>query len=104
VVGWAGWDERDLARALAERFILLDEDEAAGAERLTPILAGVLELLPWIHQWYPEADSAYGGTAGVFFETWLDQKLSELGLTREELRAWRPAAPARGRRRASAAA
>jgi len=104
VLGWAGWDERDLARALAERFILLREDEAADAERLTPILAGVLELLPWIHQWYPEADSAYGGTAGAFFESWVDQKLSELGLTRDELRAWRPAAPPRGRRRARVAA
>jgi len=104
VLGWAGWDERDLARALAERIIALRENEAADAERLTPLLAGVLELLPWIHQWHPEADAAYGGAAGAFFDPWLDQYLSELGLTRDDLRAWRPAAPVRGRRRARIAA
>ena len=104
VLAWAGWDERDLARALAERIIALRENEAADAERLTPLLAGVLELLPWIHQWHPEADAAYGGTAGAFFDPWLDQYLSELGLTRDDLRAWRPAAPVRGRRRARVAA
>jgi hypothetical protein len=104
VLGWAGWDERDLARALAERIIALRENEAADAERLTPLLAGVLELLPWILQCHPEADAAYGGTAGAFFDPWLDQYLSELGLTRDDLRAWRPAAPVRGRRRARIAA
>jgi len=104
VLGWAGWDERDLARALAERIIALRENEAADADRLTPLLAGVLELLPWMHQWHPEADAAYGDTAGAFFDMWLDQQLSELGLTRDELRAWRPAAPVRGRRRARVAA
>lgn len=46
----------------------------------------------------------YGGTAGAFFEMWLDQQLSELGLTRADLRAWRPAAQVRGRRRARVAA
>ena len=34
----------------------LREQDAADAERLTPLLAGVLELLPWIHQWHPETD------------------------------------------------
>jgi hypothetical protein len=104
VLGWAGWDERDLARALAERLILLREHEAADTERLTPLLAGVFELLPWINQWHPHAESAYGGTAGAFFDMWLDQQLSELALTRDDLRAWRPAAPVRGRRRARIAA
>jgi len=104
VLGWAGWDERDLARALAERIILLREHEAADSGRLAPLLAGVLELLPWIHQWHPEAETAYGGTAGAFFDMWLDQQLSELALTRDDLRGWRPAAPVRGRRRARVAA
>ncbi len=104
VHGWAGWDERELARALAERVMLLREDEAADADRLTPLLAGVLELLPWIYQWHPEAEALYGGTAGAYFDMWLDQQLSELGLTREALRAWRPQLPGRGRRRAKVAA
>lgn len=102
VVGWAGWDELALARALAGRSTELRNEEAADAERVTSLLAGVLELLPWIHQWHPESDSAFGGPPGTFLESWLDGQLSELAVTRETLRAWRPPAPTRGRRRATA--
>jgi hypothetical protein len=98
VLGWAGWDELDRARSLATRIIELQSQDAADAERLRPLLAGVLELLPWIHQWHPESDPLYSGRPGAFFESWLDGMLSQLGLTRDELRAFRPPAPARGRR------
>ncbi len=99
VVAWAGWDEATRARALASRVLELQSEDAAGAERLAPLLAGVLELLPWIHQWHPEADPAFGQPLGPFFEDWLDGMLAQLGLTREALRDWRPPAPTRGRRR-----
>lgn len=101
VVAWAGWDELDLARAIASRLVDLREQDAADSERLAPLLAGVSELVPWINQWHPEVDSAYGGTPGDFFELWLDTQLVELSLTRDVLRAWRPAARARGRRKAA---
>jgi hypothetical protein len=101
VVGWAGWDELERARALAARVLELRDAEAADAERLTPLLAGVLELLPWIAQWHPDHDPLYGMSPGAFFDTWLDGTLAEHGLTRDALRAWRPPAPTRrGRRRA----
>ncbi len=98
VVGWAGWDERDLARALAGRIMELREQEAADPDRLVPLLAGVLELLPWIHQWYPESDALYGGPPGQYFESWLDGQLAELAVTRDTLRSWRPSTPVRGKR------
>jgi hypothetical protein len=98
VVGWAGWNERDLARALAGRITELRQEHAADAERLVPLLAGVLELLPWIHQWHPDSDPLFGGPPGVFFEGWLDGELASLGVTRATLRAWRPPTPTRGRK------
>jgi len=98
VVGWAGWDERDLARALAGRIMELREQHAADAERVTPLLAGVLELLPWIYQWHPDSDSLFGGPPGQYFESWLDGQLAELAITRATLRAWRPPAPTRSRK------
>ena len=98
VVGWAGWDERDLARALAGRIMELREQHAADAERVTPLLAGVLELLPWIHQWYPDSDALFGGPPGQYFESWLDGQLAELAITRDTLRSWRPPVPTRGRK------
>ncbi|MEN3284735.1 MAG: hypothetical protein V7607_5875 [Solirubrobacteraceae bacterium] len=103
VLGWAGWDEGTRARALAARVLELQTQEAAEAERLAPLLAGVLELLPWIHQWRPEPDPAYGQPLGGFFEDWLDGMLAQLGLTRDALRDWRAPAPTRGRRRATPA-
>ena len=98
VVGWAGWDERDLARALAGRIMELREQDAADAERVAPLLTGVLELLPWIHQWHPDSDALFGGTPGGYFEGWLDGQLAEFAITRETLRSWRPPAPTRGRK------
>jgi len=101
VLAWAGWDEATRARALAARVLELQSEDAAGAERLAPLLAGVLELLPWIHQWRPEPDPALGQPLGAFFEDWLDGMLAQLGLTRDALRDWRAPAPMRGRRRAA---
>jgi hypothetical protein len=104
VVGWAGWNEIDLARALAGRITELRQEHAADAERLRPLLAGVLELLPWIRQWYPDSHALFGGTPGEYFEGWLDGQLAELAITRENLRAWRPPAPTRGRKAKAGAA
>jgi hypothetical protein len=104
VVGWAGWDERDLARALAARTMELREQEAADAGRVTPLLAGVLELLPKIRQWYPDSDPLYSGPPGQYFEGWLDGQLAELATTRVNLCAWRPPAPTRGRKAKAGAA
>ena len=98
-LGWAGWDELGRATALTARIIELQSQEAATRERLTPLLAGVLELLPWIHQWHPEPDPSYGQPPGEFIEGWLDGTLSGLGLTHADLTDWRPPAPQRGRRR-----
>ncbi len=98
VVGWAGWSHAEQARALAGRILELRQSEDPDAERLTPLLAGVLELLPWIHQWHPDTDPEYGGPPGAFFESWLDQQLAELALTRQALRDWTPPAATRGRR------
>jgi len=99
VLAWAGWDEATRARALAARVLELQSEDAAGADRLAPLLAGVLELLPWIHQWRPEPDPALGQPLGAFFEDWLDGMLAQLGVTRDALRDWRAPTPTRGRRR-----
>jgi hypothetical protein len=101
-LGWAGWDELQKATALAARIVELQSEEAADQDRLAPLLAGILELLPWIHQWHPESDPRYGQPPGVFFESWLDGTLSALGLTRDELTGWRAPALQRGRRRRTA--
>jgi hypothetical protein len=57
------------------------------------MLAGLLELLPWVKQWHNEPSDAYGGMRlGDFFEGFLDGECRTLGMTRDDLRAWRPEA------------
>ncbi len=98
VVGWAGWDHTTLAFALASRASLLRGQDGAGEERLVPLLAGILELLPWVAQWHPEPDPETGEPPARELEDFLADELGALGRTRDYLRAWRPPAPTRGRR------
>src|SRR5262249_21225313 len=74
------------------------QEEAWGKERLTPMLAGLLELLPWIKQWHNEPSEEYAGMRlGDFFDGFLEGECRSLGLTRDDLRAWRPEAEKRGK-------
>ncbi|MFE8936542.1 BREX-2 system adenine-specific DNA-methyltransferase PglX [Streptomyces sp. NPDC007872] len=93
--GWAGWDHREQAQALATYFTTHDE---LSTEELTPLLAGLLELQPWLTQWHNEFDGLYGGSPAAFFEGYRAAKQGEHGLTDDDLRDWRPPAATRGRR------
>lgn len=93
VYGWAGWNRLQQVQALTA---LYQERKSEGwaVERLTPMLAGVLELVPWLLQWHNDPNPD-GIRAGEEFERYLDGELAELHLTRDDLRAWRPAPGAR---------
>jgi uncharacterized protein DUF7008 len=71
-----------------------------GVEELTPLLAGLLELQPWLDQWHDEFDPAYGMSPAAFFAAYRSQIQGENGLTDDDLRAWRPPVAARVRRTA----
>jgi hypothetical protein len=92
--GWAGWDHREQAQALATYFT----NHPLSTEEITPFLAGMLELQPWLGQWHNEFDVMYSGSPADFFAAYRQQKQGEHGLTDDALRAWRPAAATRGRR------
>jgi hypothetical protein len=94
--GWAGWDHREQAQALATYFT----NTALSTEEITPFLAGLLELQPWLYQWHNEFDMLYSGSPADFFAAYRQQKQGEHGLTDDDLRGWRPQAATRGRRAA----
>ncbi|MGW5675694.1 BREX-2 system adenine-specific DNA-methyltransferase PglX [Streptomyces sp. NPDC003860] len=94
--GWAGWDHREQAQALATYFT----NTALSTEEITPFLAGLLELQPWLFQWHNEFDMLYSGSPADFFAGYRQQKQGEHGLTDDDLRGWRPPAATRGRRAA----
>jgi hypothetical protein len=98
LLGWAGWDRKDQAQALVN--VINDRTEQAGwgTERVEPLLAGLLELLPWVWQWHGEYDAEWGGTPAEEYQAYLDEQRAKRGLTEDALRAWRPPTPTRGRR------
>lgn len=97
VYGWAGWDHLQRAVALAGLYQDRKQREGWAKERLVPMLAGLLELLPWLKQWHHEPSAELGGERpSDQFEAFLNAECSELGLTHQDLRAWRPTAKTRG--------
>ncbi len=100
VLGWAGWDHAEQARALAR--LLVDRgSEGYPVERLVPLMAGLAELEPWLEQWHSEMDPAFGASPAQAIRGLLEQNLTLHGLTRADLAAWRPQATARGRKAAT---
>jgi hypothetical protein len=91
VVGWAGWNHLQQGTAIVSYYDAR-KNEGWTAERLTPLLVGLDQLLPWIHQWHPEIDPEYNETAGTSFQTLLESEAQELGLTLEQIRNWTPPA------------
>jgi hypothetical protein len=103
---WAGYDAKARALALTGYLYEMLQREGADSARLTPALAGLDELLPWVHQWHPEIDDDLGMSTGDYLQGLLDAQLAQHGLTLTAVRAWQPPAPVRrtrGRRSNAAA-
>lgn len=90
VYGWAGWDHAQRAAALVALYNDRKTRESWPKERLVPMLAGLLELLPWLKQWHSEPMPDYDTTVAEAYEAFLDTELRDHAITREDLAAWRP--------------
>jgi hypothetical protein len=99
LLGWAGWDHREQAHAL----IATIEDRAStdgwDGPRLTPLIAGLAEVMPWVRQWHHELDPAFGQSPADAYDVYLTAQREKYAVTDEVLTAWEPVRPARGRRR-----
>jgi hypothetical protein len=100
-IAWAGWNHLQQAMALASYFIDMKEREGWSPERLQPLLAGLLDLVPWLKQWHNEMNPDFGARMGDYYESFVSDEARALQFTLDDLRSWKPAAqPARrGRRR-----
>ncbi|MCO6693733.1 BREX-2 system adenine-specific DNA-methyltransferase PglX [Streptomyces sp. Vc17.3-30] len=95
--GWAGWDHLEQGLALASYI----QTAGLGNEEIVPFLAGLLELQPWLDQWYGEYDAEFGASPAAEILAFRQQKQGELGLSDDTLRAWRPAPAARAKKAAA---
>lgn len=99
IIAWAGYDHLQLASAISGYYV--DVQERLGGRddpRLLPLLAGLLELLPWLKQWHNDLDLTYNTQMGDYFEGFIQDEARQMGRTPEQIRAWEPPQRA-GRRR-----
>ena len=97
LIGWAGWDHRERALAL---IMLIEEYSTLGegsVEKITPLLAGLREVIQWVRQWHSEIDPIFGVSPAQEYDMYLTSQREEHGLTDEDLRAWQPPRPRLGR-------
>lgn len=102
LLGWAGWDHADQAQALVNLINDRTADAGWDTARLTPLLAGLAEVMPWVHQWHNEYDEDWGGNPAEEYQTYLDEQRTKHLLTETDLTDWRPAPAKRGRKNGQA--
>ena len=105
VIAWAGYDHLQQARAISAYYVRV-QTEFGGTDdpRLIPLLACLIELLPWLKQWHNEPDAAFDGMRmGDYFEGFVNEEARQLNKTLPEIKAWTPPArtSGRGRRKSS---
>ncbi|MCK9928240.1 BREX-2 system adenine-specific DNA-methyltransferase PglX [Frankia sp. Mgl5] len=98
LIGWAGFDHREQAQALATLIVDRRDNDGWDGIRLTPLVAGLREVMPWVRQWHDEVDPLYDGSPAEVYDAFLADTLGQLNLTEDALASWRPPAPTRGRR------
>lgn len=89
-LGWAGWSAVERAQALAALVTARRDEDGWGADRLTPLLAGLAEQLPWVAQWHPEVDPRFGAAPADIYGGFLADVRDRLQLTEDDLAGWRP--------------
>ncbi|MEX5635550.1 BREX-2 system adenine-specific DNA-methyltransferase PglX [Parafrankia sp. FMc2] len=98
LVGWAGFDHREQAQALATLIVDRRDNDGWDGTRLTPLVAGLREVMPWVRQWHDEVDPLYDGSPAEVYDAFLADTMGQHNLTEDTLTSWRPPAPTRGRR------
>lgn len=101
LLGWAGWDHKDQAQALINLIEGRAEQSGWDTERLTPLLAGLHEVMPWVRQWHGEYDAEWESVPAEDCDAFLDEQMGKHRLSAADLKAWRPVKRARGRKPAA---
>jgi hypothetical protein len=90
-IAWSGWNHLQQATALASYYLAMKDTEGWEPARLHQLLAGLLDLVPWLKQWHNKLDPVYGERMGDYYEGFVRDEARGVGVTLEELKAWKPA-------------
>jgi hypothetical protein len=99
VIGWAGWNHLQQAQAIAAYYERVKNYEGWTAERRMPLIAGILELLPWLKQWHNDIHPEYHERMGDFFQQFVEDESKAMEKTLDDIRAWTPPLRTGARRR-----
>lgn len=83
VLAWAGWDHAQQARALCGYYQQAQESWGWPESKLALLLAGLADLLPWLHQWHSDIDPEYHERLSTIYQTYFDQQIHALRMTVE---------------------
>ncbi|KAA9380114.1 BREX-2 system adenine-specific DNA-methyltransferase PglX [Microbispora cellulosiformans] len=100
LLGWAGWDHRDQGYTLMTLIEERANHDLWDGELLTPLIAGLREVLPWIRQWHAVIDPDYGDSWANALSGYFEAQQHRYGLTDDDLTSWGPKATGRGRKKA----
>ena len=101
VIGWAGWDHLQQAQAIAAYYERVKNQEGWTPDRRVPLLAGILEIIPWLKQWHNAIHPEYKERMGNFFQQFVEDEARAMELTMDQMRGWIPSvqSSSRGRKR-----
>ena len=99
LLGWAGWDYREQAHALMTLIEERSTKDGWGLDKLTPLIAGLAQVMPWVRQWHADTDPAYGMSPAEAYDTYLEDQRVRYGLSGQDLRKWSPPSVERKRGR-----
>jgi SAM-dependent methyltransferase len=103
LIAWAGYDHLQLARAISAYYVDIQEHLGGHDDpRLVPLLACLIELLPWLKQWHNDVDPEFGLHMGDYFAGFIQEEARQMGKTRDQIMAWKPPKTAARRRQPAA--
>ncbi|AIR98089.1 BREX-2 system adenine-specific DNA-methyltransferase PglX [Streptomyces glaucescens] len=89
LVGWSGWSDTERVRVLLDLIGMLQQARR-NVREMTPLLAGVQELIPWVRQWEDRTESGPDVDQVNSYQRELERLCSAYGLSMHDLTAWRP--------------
>jgi hypothetical protein len=90
-IAWAGYDHLQLARAISAYYVEVQERLGGRDDpRVVPLLACLIELLPWLKQWHNDVDPEFGLPMGDYFEGFIQEEARQMGKTLDQIKGWEP--------------
>jgi hypothetical protein len=90
LLGWAGWDHREQAYALITLITQRSATDGWDTSRLTPLIAGMAEIMPWVRQWHNEVDPSFGQSPADAYDEFLTAQRLTHHLTDQDLAEVKP--------------